>query len=909
MKKRDKQRYYTRKGKLLARMLYLLSTSVVMALLTVLMYCLYMFGGRIVTEPELSYYQTPYYYSAIENDISQMLLYANTAKWNSAGKNCSIIDLGKQRIHCYDLKAVMEAYSNGENPVELEQLNVYDKYIVEHEELNIEEFSDYKLAYDMLNRYKGQNAYIYLTQEDFANLILEKGIPNTDYCISTRFPQTAYFLFTYIQQGAEFTEEISLSDGAGFSVAIEENAETEEIYLTDSSYPELDSVGYLVYDPEEKLFFSPWDDYFDAMDTYIYSVDELLDMIQERKVTADNTESMLFPMIWSVNYDVSSVFFDMVAIQEEMEDIEQMRQENTGLSFYVEEGKNVWSNVDSKEEILSLPEYYKFTTDKVISTNCKFAISDAFSDDIVQDRVQEFPKGTTFLVGIDEKNTSAGDMNSSCRGFACYSFFMEYEVLIFAGICVGLVLCILLNIHLLRVTGRTGGEDKAVKLHLFDRLPIEIWLAVICVVTGITIGCGITGAQSIRFMEQVEMGIIMLCGTAVTFPFIFFLTEFELSFARRLKAHNLLQNILVVRCVKGFRTGIHKEIQEMTGVQQLSTFVVSYMAANLLLVIFLVVNGFGNAIEGVFVAVLLEVILQVVYYRIMRHYVRDSRKLVDGVKQIKEGNLKEPVAVNAKTKLFQEMADGINHISDGLQAAVETSIKDERMRTELITNVSHDLKTPLTSIINYIDLLKTQSMPTPEAEHYVEVLEAKAQRLRHLTEDLVEAAKATSGNIELEMMPLAFDELMKQSVGEFEDKYAAKNLTLVTSYPERKVMIMADGRRMYRVIENVLQNAYKYSLEGTRVYADLKIDGQNTIFTLKNISKAELNISADELMERFTRGDSARSTEGSGLGLSIAKDLTRLQGGTFSISLDGDLFKVSILFPEYKESTHKEHNA
>lgn len=279
------------------------------------------------------------------------------------------------------------------------------------------------------------------------------------------------------------------------------------------------------------------------------------------------------------------------------------------------------------------------------------------------------------------------------------------------------------------------------------------------------------------------------------------------------------------------------------------------------------------------------------------------------MKQIKEGNLKEPVAVNAKTKLFQEMADGINHISDGLQAAVETSIKDERMRTELITNVSHDLKTPLTSIINYIDLLKTQSMLTPEAEHYVEVLEAKAQRLRHLTEDLVEAAKATSGNIELEMMPLAFDELMKQSVGEFEDKYAAKNLTLVTSYPERKVMIMADGRRMYRVIENVLQNAYKYSLEGTRVYADLKIDGQNTIFTLKNISKAELNISADELMERFTRGDSARSTEGSGLGLSIAKDLTRLQSGTFSISLDGDLFKVSILFPEYKESTHKEHNA
>ena len=221
------------------------------------------------------------------------------------------------------------------------------------------------------------------------------------------------------------------------------------------------------------------------------------------------------------------------------------------------------------------------------------------------------------------------------------------------------------------------------------------------------------------------------------------------------------------------------------------------------------------------------------------------------------------------------------------------------MKTELITNVSHDLKTPLTSIINYINLLKTEKMPTPEAEHYIEVLDTKAQRLRHLTEDLVEAAKATSGNIELEMMPLTFDELMKQALGEFEDKFEKKNLTVVASYPECPAVVMADGRRMFRIIENILQNVYKYALEGTRIYADLSNNQSVVTFVLKNVSAAPLNISPEELMERFTRGDASRTTEGSGLGLSIAKDLTRLQGGTFDITLDGDLFKVIITFPEY----------
>ena len=235
-------------------------------------------------------------------------------------------------------------------------------------------------------------------------------------------------------------------------------------------------------------------------------------------------------------------------------------------------------------------------------------------------------------------------------------------------------------------------------------------------------------------------------------------------------------------------------------------------------------------------------------------------------------------------------------VSSAVQIAVETSLKDERMKTELITNVSHDLKTPLTSIINYIELLKKEEIESEDAKHYIEVLDGKAQRLKHLTEDLVEAAKATSGNIELNMMVIDFRELMTQALGEFEERFKEKELELIASQPEEPVRIMADGRRLYRVLENVLQNVCKYAMPKTRVYIELLKQQEKAVFTIKNVSQAPLNISSEELMERFTRGDESRTTEGSGLGLSIAKDLTALQNGKFDIILDGDLFKVVIEF-------------
>ena len=229
-------------------------------------------------------------------------------------------------------------------------------------------------------------------------------------------------------------------------------------------------------------------------------------------------------------------------------------------------------------------------------------------------------------------------------------------------------------------------------------------------------------------------------------------------------------------------------------------------------------------------------------------------------------------------------------------------MKNERLKTDLITNVSHDIKTPLTSIINYVDILKRENIQDPKIRGYLDILEAKAQRLKTLTEDVVEASKVSSGNIVLEYMDVDLAEMIQQTEGEFAEKFAARNLSVVVNLPDEPAVIHVDGRRMWRVLENIFGNAAKYAMPGTRVYADadLSVDEENVRFSLKNVSEQQLNIAADELTERFIRGDISRSTEGSGLGLSIAKSLAEMQGGRFELYLDGDLFRVNILFPRVR---------
>lgn len=275
-------------------------------------------------------------------------------------------------------------------------------------------------------------------------------------------------------------------------------------------------------------------------------------------------------------------------------------------------------------------------------------------------------------------------------------------------------------------------------------------------------------------------------------------------------------------------------------------------------------------------------------------------EIVEGIKRIRDGEVDFKLDTDSLHGASRELADAVNNIGEGIRKAVRTSMKDEQMKTDLITNVSHDIKTPLTSIINYVDLLKRLKIQDEPAKGYIEILDGKAQRLKQLTDDLVEASKISSGNLELEKEKLNLTEMINQGIGEFSEKLEGCRLQVVFEENDLPACIYADSRRMWRVVENLFNNICKYALEGTRVYIDmLKTDGQVQL-SVKNISRQQMNIRPEELTERFIRGDSARSTEGSGLGLSIAKSLVQVQGGSFEILLDGDLFKVRISFPEYE---------
>lgn len=274
------------------------------------------------------------------------------------------------------------------------------------------------------------------------------------------------------------------------------------------------------------------------------------------------------------------------------------------------------------------------------------------------------------------------------------------------------------------------------------------------------------------------------------------------------------------------------------------------------------------------------------------------KRLKKGAEQIARGDLSYQIDKNGLFGELTEHADTLNHIRVGISKAVDEKMKSERFKAELITNVSHDIKTPLTSIINYVDFLKKEEIENEKAREYIEVLERQSRKLKKLTEDLVDASKAATGNISLQMQPCQVGLLMEQAMGEYQEKAEAAELRFVLNIPEDEVYILADGRRLWRVFDNLLNNICKYSQPGTRVYMNLEKKDGKAMVIYRNTSKYELNLTEEELTERFVRGDRSRHTEGSGLGLSIARNLVELQGGNFRITVDGDLFKVVITFDE-----------
>lgn len=271
-----------------------------------------------------------------------------------------------------------------------------------------------------------------------------------------------------------------------------------------------------------------------------------------------------------------------------------------------------------------------------------------------------------------------------------------------------------------------------------------------------------------------------------------------------------------------------------------------------------------------------------------------------GARALAEGDYSAPVDTRYLVGEMRRCGDNLNKVQQGVQHAVEERLRSERMKTELITNVSHDIKTPLTSIVNYVDLLKKEEIDNPKAQEYLEVLDRQSKRLKKLTEDLVDASKASSGVMPVDCQPTNVNVLLSQLEGEYEERLQKADLTMIVHPAAGDPVALADGKLLNRVMDNLMNNIGKYAMPGTRVYAAAAADDHEVTISIKNVSRNELNISADELMERFVRGDSSRHTEGSGLGLSIAKSLVELQGGRFELSIDGDLFRADISLPLYR---------
>ena len=451
----------------------------------------------------------------------------------------------------------------------------------------------------------------------------------------------------------------------------------------------------------------------------------------------------------------------------------------------------------------------------------------------------------------------------------------------------------LAGLVILTIAAGRNNEDQEVKLNFFDRWYTEIAAGLVVVIwlSGTSIIIEALSSADMRMVTfLVGIGLLGCWGG------IWFLPGW-LSLVRRIKAKSLWRDSLLRHILIWIRKIFSKfgDILVFLSSNTISRIKTIVLFGGFLFLQFMltgaVLDGGGSVIS---LLLLFVMDCMVLCYLLKKAWGREQ--ILDGLKKITDGELQYKIPTEKLTGEQAEAADYINHIGEGLDAAVENSLKNERMKTELITNVSHDIKTPLTSIINYVDLLKRENPEDPKIRGYLEVLENKAQRLKVLTEDVVEASKASTGNISLEMTELNFVELVNQVIGEFEEKFEERNLKMVIHFDEEEAIICADGRRLWRVLENIFGNVSKYAMENTRVYVDVKVNRPKVQLSLKNISAQPLNISADELTERFIRGDVSRNTEGSGLGLSIAKDLVQLQGGEFKLYLDGDLFKVTIEF-------------
>ncbi len=453
--------------------------------------------------------------------------------------------------------------------------------------------------------------------------------------------------------------------------------------------------------------------------------------------------------------------------------------------------------------------------------------------------------------------------------------FAVYVILMLAAL-----LALVCFIYLMVSAGHRNGTD-GIAVGGFTRLPFDLVTAAVALLTGL--GIVVLSEFSYGVEETLISGLIV--GTLVPAMLLGYL----ITLAARLKLgggawwrNTLIWRMLVL--IGKLCRLIWRTIPLAWGA------VLLYAVVSLTCLIWTLAAPTGARLFG-------WVLFNAVMFPSLLYICTVLTRLKRGCDALAQGKVDTKVDTSGMFGQLRQAGEGLNNISEGMTLAVEERLKSERLKTELITNVSHDIKTPLTSIINYADLVGRERSDNPRIEEYSRELLRQSERMKKLIEDLIEASKASTGNVELHPEPMDIGVLLTQCGGEYTQRMEEAGLTLLTSQPEMPMYIMADGSRMWRVLDNLLGNALKYAQRGTRVYLTLERSGGDAVVTLKNVSSYPLNIPADELLERFTRADLSRSTSGSGLGLSIAKSLTELQGGELTPVVDGDLFKIILRFP------------
>ena len=433
---------------------------------------------------------------------------------------------------------------------------------------------------------------------------------------------------------------------------------------------------------------------------------------------------------------------------------------------------------------------------------------------------------------------------------------------------------------------RSGTEDCVLLRQ--DKMPYDLYLP-----SAILLGTGLCAmlvecvAYELNTVKAVAAALIMACLAGVFMALC-------MTTAARIKTGTLFKNTLIYRLCTGVGMGASSMLSSISGAWRFSLAFAGYLLVNAVL-------SYIFFTRGGFIAFLLLLAINGGALYLLLNMIRQMRTLSAAGQAMANGDLGYCVDTSDMKREFREHGENLNSIGRGMAIAVNERMKSERFKTELITNVSHDLKTPLTSIVTYIDLLPKEDIQDEKAKEYIDTIARQSKKLKKLTEDLIDASKASSGALNVNMERVNISELLRQSSAEYGERMEAVNITPVVNMPEEDIYVRADGRLLWRVVENLLQNICKHGMPGTRAYLEARTENGRAVVSFKNISQQQLNIPVEELLERFVQGDESRSRGGSGLGLNIAESLTELMKGKLKLSLDGDLFKVELWFDEDKQ--------